>query len=292
MTDERDDRIGKRYRELPREEPPSALDESILAAARRELETRPAPLVAPTGRRRWMFPVAAAAVIVLSAVVTLHVQREQPDLELASAPPPVASPSAPTEKEEKAGPAPAPEAPAERPAASEQKYADRRIARSREEAELRRDAPGATATGPSVASPAAKEPAAAAAVPPPAAQPPVLADNVQSKAAGETRRFVPDPAAIPPPQMAQRPAPATAPAPAAAPERDAAQGPRESLSKRAEMMAKSEAVAEPPERMLERIATLRREGRHKEADELYAEFRRRFPDYRIPEAMREQVLPR
>ena len=56
-------------------------------------------------------------------------------------------------------------------------------------------------------------------------------------------------------------------------------------------MAYREAV-EPPEKMLERIAALRREGRGKEADDLYAEFRRRFPDYRIPDAMREQVLPR
>jgi hypothetical protein len=44
--------------------------------------------------------------------------------------------------------------------------------------------------------------------------------------------------------------------------------------------------------MLERIAAFRREGRQKEADDLYAEFKKRFPDYRIPEALREQVLPR
>src|SRR5688572_2046210 len=79
---DRDEDLSRRYRELPREEPPHALDDAILAAARRELETRPAPLVAPTGRRRWAVPIAAAAVIVLSAVVTLHVQREQPDPEL------------------------------------------------------------------------------------------------------------------------------------------------------------------------------------------------------------------
>jgi hypothetical protein len=85
MTEnDREDEIRRRYRELAREEPPRALDDAILAAARRELETRPAPLVAPTGRRRWTVPVAAAAVIVLSAVLTLHVQREQPDAELAA----------------------------------------------------------------------------------------------------------------------------------------------------------------------------------------------------------------
>ena len=55
------------------------------------------------------------------------------------------------------------------------------------------------------------------------------------------------------------------------------------------MLAKLE---EPPEKILERIASLRREGRAREADDLYAEFTRRFPDYRIPDAMREQVVPR
>ena len=44
--------------------------------------------------------------------------------------------------------------------------------------------------------------------------------------------------------------------------------------------------------MLERIAALRREGRSREADDLYAEFKRRFPDHRIPDALREQVVPR
>ena len=57
-------------------------------------------------------------------------------------------------------------------------------------------------------------------------------------------------------------------------------------------LAKRSEASESPERMLERIAALRREGRQKEADDLYADFRKRFPDYRIPEAMREQVLPR
>jgi len=51
MADERE--ISQRYRELPREEPPRHLDDAILAAARRAAETRPAPLVVPTGRRRW-----------------------------------------------------------------------------------------------------------------------------------------------------------------------------------------------------------------------------------------------
>ena len=47
-----------------------------------------------------------------------------------------------------------------------------------------------------------------------------------------------------------------------------------------------------PEQWLTRIAELRREGRDDEADRHLAEFRRRFPEYRIPQAMREKVEPR
>jgi hypothetical protein len=38
-----------------------------------------------------------------------------------------------------------------------------------------------------------------------------------------------------------------------------------------------------PERLLERIAELRKQGRHEEADKALEDFRRRYPDYRIPD---------
>jgi hypothetical protein len=84
MTDDRD--ISKHYRTLPREEPPRHLDDAIRAAARRAVGTRPAPVVVPTGRQRWYFPLAAAAIIVLAVAVTMHVEREQPAEEIVSAP--------------------------------------------------------------------------------------------------------------------------------------------------------------------------------------------------------------
>ena len=65
--DERDETASRRYRELPSEEPPGALDAAILAHARRAV-----------GRRRqWTFPIAAAAVLVLAVAVTWQVEREQ-----------------------------------------------------------------------------------------------------------------------------------------------------------------------------------------------------------------------
>jgi hypothetical protein len=44
-----------------------------------------------------------------------------------------------------------------------------------------------------------------------------------------------------------------------------------------------------PEQWLQGIADLRRQGRDEEADKALAEFRRAYPDYRIPDAMREKV---
>ena len=47
-----------------------------------------------------------------------------------------------------------------------------------------------------------------------------------------------------------------------------------------------------PEQWLAQIAALRREGRGDEADRQLAEFHRRFPGYRIPQAMQKEIEPR
>jgi hypothetical protein len=47
-----------------------------------------------------------------------------------------------------------------------------------------------------------------------------------------------------------------------------------------------------PAQELERIAKLREEGRHEDADKALDEFRRRHPSYRIPDAMWERVRAR
>ena len=47
-----------------------------------------------------------------------------------------------------------------------------------------------------------------------------------------------------------------------------------------------------PEKKLERIESLRKAGRDKEADEAITRFRREHPDYRIPEATWERIRPK
>lgn len=105
-----------------------------------------------------------------------------------------------------------------------------------------------------------------------------------------------------PPAVASAPSPAPAPS-AAAPvparkpmamqpaeegTRDRADGAERQVV--AEATAKrSQDAGETPEKWLERIAELRRAGRHDEADKALAEFRRRHPGYRIPEPMLEKV---
>jgi len=63
--------------------------------------------------------------------------------------------------------------------------------------------------------------------------------------------------------------------------------PAQALAKRA--MAREEVRLETPERELDRIAQLRRDGRHEDAAKALAEFRKRYPDFMISEAMLERV---
>jgi hypothetical protein len=92
MAEHEDRELSERYRDLGREEPPQALDEKILAAARRR-----------HGMRRWAFPLSIAAVIVLSVTVTLEMQREPAQrenlIEKQAAPKFETAPAAPVELE-------------------------------------------------------------------------------------------------------------------------------------------------------------------------------------------------
>ena len=212
MADERDPKLSQRYRELGAEEPPAELDRSILAASRRAVDRPHAPLVAPAGRHRWYYSLAAAAVLLLAVAVTIHVERQQPDPEAV----PVA-PAAPLEMKRD-------EVPARKEAPLKKQIA----------AAARAEAPAGDVAKSAQASPEAPS-----------------SSSALSRARSDSRQMQSGPAA-----------------------RSA--------------MAES-AAAESPERWLERIAELRKQERHEEADKQLAEFRRRYPDFRIPAAALEKV---
>jgi len=236
--DEREE-ASRRYRQLPREEPPPALDAAIRAHARRAVEIHPAPLVPPTGRRQWYFPLAAAAVIVLAVAVTWHVEREQPDM-VAALPDP--APAATT--------APAPAAPAAAPP-SEARQESRRKAQAPLKQERQNTGERAEA---------ARDTAA-------------LAKESEQKARS-------DPSSQP--ELTAKPAPAPAV------RVDEAQ-PRPGAAARSDV---ARTFGETPEQWLERIAKLRAEGRHEDADRELAAFRKRYPDFKIAPNVLEKVEKR
>jgi hypothetical protein len=280
MADERDPDISRKYRELGAEEPPRALDERILAASRQELR-----------KRNWYGPVAIAAVLTLVVAVTVQVERQRPDDEfVAQAPPPVPA-SAPAQQKEEL---PLKEEPALKTAPAQVKPAA--------------PAPSASSRGftpdpkSSVEAPAVSAPARQPAVP---TQPSadalrdlaklnegqVLAERarpadervraqVQARQdAAEARRVEPEPQAKL--ESSGSRGSAAPPVPAAA----AQAKPAPAFG----AVASGAMLRVNPERWLEDIAELRKEGKHDDADKLLAEFRKTYPDYRISDEMRAKV---
>jgi len=209
---------------------------------------------------------------VLAVGVTLRMQQEQPGIETA---PPMNDTSALRASKEPAAP---PAASVDKVAPAESNLAklkkDNSAAREADDQRAsRRDA--ATAAPPPVQEKKrAYVEGAAAPAPEKRQEPKAFTDSVQSN-------VVPAPAANP---MAPPPA-AAAPAPAQAAMAQARE--KSAVSADAAKDAKN-----PQERELDRIAQLRREGRDAEADEALAKFRKDHPDYKIPDAIWEQVKPR
>jgi hypothetical protein len=204
-----------------------------------------------------------------------------------------------------APPPPAPraaEAPAQKPAPEIGNVMGKVLDRDRSEAETRertqsRDAPAKQMAD---AVPTEAKPA-----PPPAAKPPV-SPSPEVRSAPPAQQPFPNsaPAQLsqtqptPPPSMAQ-PAPKPAPRPEAKP----AYAPppavqpmakpelRENApAAAADSLSKLERTADlTPDKWLERIEELRKQGKLEEAKASLAEFRKRYPDYRLPDALRNGI---
>jgi hypothetical protein len=79
----------------------------------------------------------------------------------------------------------------------------------------------------------------------------------------------------------------------AAPSLSAAAPAARSMADTAKRSAESARIAVPmtPEAWLERIAELRAQSRHEEADRSYAEFRMRYPDFVIVPSIQQKIAP-
>jgi hypothetical protein len=261
MADERDPKVSQRYRELPGEEPSRELDQHILAAAHRATGHSHAPLVAPAGRHRWYFSLAAAAVLVFAVAITLHVERQQPDPEAVSTPPAPEAPmrDAANELAKKSEPAAPP------PVTQERRVAPQPPPRFTPEPPPQPSSPAdavGAASVPPASAPASRQEAEAAAAR--AQEANRMRESARQDAQAERRAE-----SRAAPSVAARSAPASA------------------SGQLGSVLA--ERAADTPEGELERIARLRRDGRHEEADKALAEFRKRYPDYRISAEVRAKV---
>jgi hypothetical protein len=279
--------LTRLYGEASREQPPAHLDAAILAAARSEVGARPRPLAA---LRAWRVPVGIAAVVVLSVSLVTVVRKEGGD-ELYQA--------APRDLPKPVEPAPWPsEAPAQKPpirralemGPGEPPEAARPKPQPSREADMaRRDAaPGAPAAVMDNRAPSARSaPAAGAAggtaaeareaAPPPAAAPAAKAMRQEQDA---TPKEDSGPAAAGKVMAPERKGGEVALPPDGQYSRQRAMG---SLSGQPRLAAILKQLdSQPPEKWLETIQALRREGQGPEANEVLAEFKRRYPAHPLP----------
>jgi hypothetical protein len=296
----RDEDLSRAWAQISLDEPPVALDEAIRAAARRAAQAGPRP----TGARalsRWRVPVSVAAVLVISATITLLVAERETHVPLETqeaheqlvAPQPMAEAEPTAEPEgvkRETGVGSAARAPAEK----------RRVAPAKGGTEpAPADADGALSDAPvrsdevdgglpaadarPADSPVRRDASAAGAAEAPR---PMVKDSLELKKES-TRKSTAQPngsraeegarpRALAQPGRAQEPASS---APAAAPPSTA--GAAAAPAPEASFSAQEEAGLEP-EAWLERIVELRKAGKLEEAARSLERFRRRYPDYPLP----------
>jgi hypothetical protein len=326
------DPVSRRYRSLAREEPPASLDAAILARARSAAAARPrsaARWMGPVSIAAVLvlgIGVALRMQLEQPGIETSEAPPPQSEYSLPAAPPEPAPEAA------RDAAAPAKQAPAQQGRMKEDKVANappkpqakRRdamppaagdVARNETQATARgepnpfADAPVVMQQAPSGASTPATT---AGAAPPPPAEVRSQAAEARAQAAEPRAKLsadavrAPAPAAAPatPPALAVPAAPAASaparPATRAAPAAAGAAAPQAKREAASDDTARldlkkslAETEADPdPVRELERIAKLREAGAQREADRALEAFRRRHPDFRIPEAMWERVKPR
>lgn len=269
---ERDPQLAALYRAGTNTQPPAHLDDAIRAAARREVAAGPRR----SGSRRWAVPVSLAAVLVLSVSVVTMMREQGADRPESMIQPPAQAPAVSMKNENVSENVKKDIAGAPTAAAPE--------AMSKPRSATPVEAPAAPAVQ-------AETPAAMLSVRPAEAERSVTDSRAKAMAAESNRAE--DAAGARREYAAPQPMLRSAPGPVA----DAASGAAVSAAKPAATVGALSAapargalwqdlVREPPEKWLQRIAELRRGGQSADADALALEFRRRFPEARLPEDLR------
>ena len=295
MSERRDEELSHIYRDAEGPRPPQRVDDNILAASQRVASTirRPAGF-----SRRWGAPVAIAATVLVTSTVALMVFERQSGVD-------VLAPKAPREERPAKVATPLRASPAE----------PQRVEASAKSPVLEQARANSPAKSPPVALP---HPAPAPAAPSPQVAPRsdrVKQPTVETALSGE-RRGTGQPVRVPaiPPGVeilrkseevkplpdaqraydAQRQIPAVQAPPAAAPAASS-NVVRESASTLqgvsagaaiGNRLAVPEAKERTPEKWLADIRKLKTEGKAIEAERELAEFKKRYPDYILPDDLR------
>ncbi len=279
MIEPRDEELSRIYRDAEAPVPPQRVDDNILAASRRVAGAKPRSERSEFARR-WGAPVALAATVVVTTTLALMVLERQSGLDTVTSAVPGADQPSKSPRVEQKPVARAPATPVPQAAARR----DREEQRPNER--LGTGQRGFAADVPRTPEALRKreeaKPAPAAAAPP--------GGLYSSERAGADR-----PAPSPEAQRAAE-VPRQAPrAPAAVGLTGDANTLRESaltlqragaLSAAAGRVAGSEAKERTPEKWLEDIRKLKTQGKTAEVERELAEFKKRYPDYRLPDDLR------
>jgi hypothetical protein len=285
VSDPKDSRLSRIYREGAWPEPTRQIDQAILAASRRAAREQ------HSFAKRWVPAFAVAATVVLTSAIVLKAVREQPEVvspsvsEKETGIRAIRSIPAAEPKAEETKPAPAPTT---QPAPTPQGFSSTmdaaeaaRLDRLRRDLDLKQ--------GPIPSESPLPEPKSALAGKPASALKKEASDSLQrrpdltqSVRAREQRPANAPVSVFGAPPPAQTPAPAPAPASAAPPAAAATSG--------AVTSALSASAAKAPERSpqawIEDIRKLMKAGMSEEAGGEIALFKKRYPDYVLPEDLR------
>ena len=288
---------SRAYKSAQSDLPPPAMDDAIRAAARRAVKSQPRA-IGKSWISRWSAPLSAAALVVLTVSVGFIALDERPELAPASLKE-VASPKAATAPA--APPTPAPESVAPvvaviasdlpQPARTAEKKArldfqsvaprDQLAASAKPDLAQRRNEAEGAASGNLLAKDADLGVASRAAAPfvpaPPPAEVVKRQESANQSAAETSKREAP--------QVKQL-LPQAASAAVAA--RGDVGSPASQKTVAAAPLTLAGKANETPNAWMKRILELKQQGRVREFEEEFAKFRKRYPDYLLPEELKAQ----